>query len=162
MIFLRYGGESSVKAFIQYVDISIGSQFVIFYDSSNDMKAYPWAFCWLFLALKWMVSLTRCITVIPKYFIDVVLTIVRTILKSWWHHQLESFSVLLALCEGNPLVTGGFPSQRPVTRSFDIFFDLHLNKWLSKQLRCWWSQMPLCSLWHHCNDCMESYMKAYP
>ena len=24
-------------------------------------------------------------------------------------------------------VTGWFPSQRPVTRSFDVFFDLHLN-----------------------------------
>ena len=27
----------------------------------------------------------------------------------------------------------GFPSQRPVARSFDILFDLHLNKRLSKQ-----------------------------
>ena len=34
----------------------------------------------------------------------------------------------LVLCEGNPLVTGGFPSQRPVTRSFVVFFDLRLNK----------------------------------
>ena len=54
---------------------------------------------------------------------------------SWWHHQSEIFSVLLALCEGNPLVTGGFPSQRPMTWSFIVFFDLHLNKWLSKQQR---------------------------
>ena len=46
---------------------------------------------------------------------------------SWWRHQMETFSVLLALCEGNPPVTGGFPSQRPVTRSFDIFFYLRLD-----------------------------------
>ena len=26
-----------------------------------------------------------------------------------------------------------FPAQRPVTQSFDVFFDLHLNKRLSKQ-----------------------------
>ena len=32
----------------------------------------------------------------------------------WWRHQMEIFSALLALCEGNPPVTGGFPSQRPV------------------------------------------------
>ena len=38
---------------------------------------------------------------------------------------------LLALCEGNSPVTGEFPSQRPVTRSFDVFFDLRLNKRLS-------------------------------
>ena len=36
---------------------------------------------------------------------------------------------------GNPPVTGGFPSQRPVTRSFDVYFDLRLNKRLSKQSR---------------------------
>ena len=52
---------------------------------------------------------------------------------TWWHHQMETFSALLALCVGNSPVTGEFPSQRPVTRSFDVFFDLRLNKRLSKQ-----------------------------
>ena len=69
----------------------------------------------------------------------------------WWRYQMETFSSLLALCEGNPLVTGGFPSQRPVTQSFAVFFDAHLNKWLSKQSRDWWFEMPWCSLWCHCN-----------
>ena len=32
-----------------------------------------------------------------------------------------------------PFVTGEFPSQRPVTRSFGVFFDLRLNKQFSKQ-----------------------------
>ena len=41
---------------------------------------------------------------------------------------METFSALLALCGGNSPVTGKFPSQRPVMRSFDIFFDLRLNK----------------------------------
>ena len=36
---------------------------------------------------------------------------------------MKSISGLLALCEGNPPVTDGFPSQRPLTPSFDIFFD---------------------------------------
>ena len=44
--------------------------------------------------------------------------------------------MLLALCEGNPWVTGGFPSQRWVTRSFDVFFDLRLIKWKHFP-RCW-------------------------
>ena len=39
----------------------------------------------------------------------------------WWRHQMETFSALLALCEGNSPVTGEFPSQRPVTRSFWCF-----------------------------------------
>ena len=41
-----------------------------------------------------------------------------------WRHQMEKFSALLALCVGNSPVTGEFPAQRPVTRSFDAFFDL--------------------------------------
>ena len=44
---------------------------------------------------------------------------------------METFSALLALCEGNPPVTGGFPSQKPVTRTFDVFFDQRLNKRLA-------------------------------
>ena len=37
--------------------------------------------------------------------------------SSWWHHQMETFSVLLAIRVGNSAVTGEFPSQRPVTFS---------------------------------------------
>ena len=44
---------------------------------------------------------------------------------------METFSALLALCAGNSLVTGEFPAQRPVVRSFDVFFDLYPNKRLS-------------------------------
>ena len=46
---------------------------------------------------------------------------------------METFSALLAICAGNLPVTGEFPAQRPVTRSFDVFFDLRLIKQLSKQ-----------------------------
>ena len=40
---------------------------------------------------------------------------------------------LLAICAGNSPVPGEFPAQRPVTRSFDVFFDLRLYKRLSEQ-----------------------------
>ena len=53
--------------------------------------------------------------------------------NSWWRHQMETFTMLLALCAGNSPVTGEFPSQRPVTRSFNVFFDRGLNKRLNKQ-----------------------------
>ena len=46
---------------------------------------------------------------------------------------METISALLAICVGNSPVTGEYPSQRPVTRSFDDFFDLRLDKRLSKQ-----------------------------
>ena len=46
---------------------------------------------------------------------------------------METFSALLAICADNSPVTGELPVERPVTRSFDVFFDLRLNKRLSKQ-----------------------------
>ena len=64
---------------------------------------------------------------------------------------MEIFSALLALCAGNSPVPGEFPTQRPVTRSFDVFFDLRLNKWLSKQSWCWWFETPTRSLWRQYN-----------
>ena len=51
---------------------------------------------------------------------------------------METFSTLLALCVGNSPLPGEFPAQGPVTRSFDVFFDLRLNKRLSKQSWGWW------------------------
>ena len=47
---------------------------------------------------------------------------------------------------------GEFPAQRPVTRSFDIFFDLHPNKRLSKQWWGWWFETQSCPLWRHRNE----------
>ena len=47
---------------------------------------------------------------------------------------METFTALLALCGGNSLVTGEFPSRRPVTRSFGVFFDLRLIKaWVNSR-----------------------------
>ena len=34
---------------------------------------------------------------------------------TWWCPQIKTFATLMTICEANPLVTGGFPSQRPVT-----------------------------------------------
>ena len=41
---------------------------------------------------------------------------------------METFSTLLAISAGNSPVPDEFPAQRPVTRSFDVFFDLRPNK----------------------------------
>ena len=60
--------------------------------------------------------------------------------NSWWRHQKETFSALLALCLGNSAVADEFPSQRPVTRSFYFFSDL--NEWLNNQSWGWWFEMP--------------------
>ena len=70
----------------------------------------------------------------------------------WWRHQMETFFALLTLCLGNSPVTGEFPSQRPVTRSVDVFFELRLNRRLSKPSRRRWFETPSRSLWRHCNE----------
>ena len=62
------------------------------------------------------------------------------------------FRALLAFCAENSPVTGEFPTQRPVTRSFDVFFDLGMQQQLSNQWRRQWFETPWRSLWRHCND----------
>ena len=69
---------------------------------------------------------------------------------SWWRHQIETFSALLALCAGNSPVTGEFPSQMPVIQSFDVFIDMCLDKRLNKQSRRRWFETPRRSFWRHC------------
>ena len=64
------------------------------------------------------------------------------------------FRVTGLLC-GNSPVTGEFPAQRPVTRSFGVSFDLPLNQQLSKQWRHRWFETPSRALWRHCNDLMK-------
>ena len=53
-------------------------------------------------------------------------------ITTWWRHRMETFSALLAICAGNSPVPGAFPARRPVTRGFDVFFDLRPNERLSK------------------------------
>ena len=55
--------------------------------------------------------------------------------STWWRHQMETFSALLALCAGNSLAPGELSPQRPVTRSSDVLFNLRLNKRLNKHSR---------------------------
>ena len=64
------------------------------------------------------------------------------------------FRVTGPLC-GELTDPGEFPTQRPVTRSFDVFFDLRLNKRLSKQPWGWWLETPSWSLWRQCNGCRQ-------
>ena len=84
--------------------------------------------------------------------------------KSFWllgtKHLLELIMItssngsnfgVTGLCAGNSPVTGEFPTQRPVTRSFDVFFDLRVNKRLSKQSWGWWFETSPSSLWRRCN-----------
>ena len=95
--------------------------------------------------IRYMVGRSKCLSINNKHLSYMIWT------HSWWRHQMETFSALLAICAGNSPVTGEFPAQRPVTRSFDVFIDLRLNIRLSKQWWGWWYETPSRSLWRHCN-----------
>ena len=77
----------------------------------------------------------------------------------WWRDQMETFSALLAICAGNSPVTGEFPAQRPVTWSFDVFFDRRLNKRLSKQSGGWWFATPSRPFWRQCDGVLANCLK---
>ena len=94
-----------------------------------------------------VVGVTKPNTPIPLF--SSFFSIIRV---SGWRHQMETFSALLANCAGNSPVPSEFPAHRPVTWSFDVFFDLRLNKRLSKQLWGWWFEMLSRPLWCHRND----------
>ena len=79
-----------------------------------------------------------------------------------WRHQMETFPALLAFSAENSPVPGEFPAQRPVTRGFNVFFDLRLNKRLSKQSWCRCFQTPSHSLRRHCNDMLSVLIWYYP
>ena len=64
----------------------------------------------------------------------------------WWHDDIikwKNFPRYWPFVQG----TGEFPTQRPVTRSFNVFFDLRPDKQLSKQWWGWWFETPSCPLW---------------
>ena len=71
------------------------------------------------------------------------------------------FRVTGPLC-GEFTGPGEFPTQRPVTRSFDAFFELRLNKRLSKQPWGWWLETPSWSLWRQCNDIRSRMVQQNP
>ena len=109
-------------------------------------KIYIYMFSWTILMLK------------PKLYTGRTRSLAWLITISsqgWWRHQMETSSAFLAFCEGNSPVTGEFPSQRPVTRGFEVFFDLSLNKRLSKQSRRWRFETPSRPLWRHCNEVLS-------
>ena len=97
-----------------------------------------------------MLCLMSYDTDVTWHDIDIAIDIV--IDMTWRCHQMETFSALLAICAGNSPVTGEFSTQRPVTRSFDVFFDMRLGERLSKQSWGLWFETPSRPLWRHIND----------
>ena len=96
--------------------------------------------------------------------------------RPWWNSagrgiiEIHIWSLITSWCARNNVieawdrqfqvqtVTGEFPTQRPVTRSFDVFLDLRLKKRLSKQSWGWWFETPSRSLWRHCYEARQNHV----
>ena len=131
--------------------------------SLNYCRAYAWNMVysnWSKSAIRtqWNkdenVYILCCFAVLKKFFREMSYW-----LLSW--KTVQSYSMMTSsngnifrvtgpLC-GEFTGPGEFPTQRPVTRSFDVYFDLRLNKRLCKQSRGWWFETLLCPLWCHSN-----------
>ena len=83
--------------------------------------------------------------------LNLILDWSNVITPTWWGLDMEMFSTLLALCEGNPPVTGRFPSQRANNMRFEVYFDVSHNKLLNKQFSCrqWNNQHIHMMTWWH-------------
>ena len=89
--------------------------------------------------------------------------------STWWRHQMETFSALLALCAGNSPVSVNSPHKGQWRGALTFFFDLRLIKRLSKHSRGWWFETLSRPLWRHCNeqrgvkitDCKEHFDKTF-
>ena len=64
---------------------------------------------------------------------------------TWWCHDIETLSALPIICEGNPLVIGGFHPVNASNMGLDAYFVVSLNKWFDKQSSCWWFKTSCCS-----------------
>ena len=74
-----------------------------------------------------------------------------------YYHKILRSPQTRIFCHDDVIKWKSFPSQRPVTHGFDVFFDLCLNKRLSKHSWGWWFETPSRSLWRHCNVLKASH-----
>ena len=107
----------------------------------------------LYFFSKWLFGITFCMEVDDKAdSMDCSNFIICCLSQKFMMTSSNGniFRVTGPLC-GEFTGPGEFPTQRPATRSFDVFFDLRPNKRLSKQPWGWWFETPSLSLWRQCN-----------
>ena len=95
----------------------------------NDLYFLAFVFnLYLFLYIE-------CDAVKTRSIFSQILTIdTPWLARTWWREQMKTFSAVLASCAGKSPTPGEFPAQRPVPRSFDVCFDLPLNKrWVNNR-----------------------------
>ena len=115
-----------------------------FRDEDVILATYPKSGEYWPLSLHWLLVVSPIPSARIENFRSIIWLVHDDVIK--WKY----FRVTGPLC-GEFNGPGEFPAQRPVTRSFDVFFDLRLNKRLSKQPWGWWFETLAWSLWRHRN-----------
>ena len=94
---------------------------------------HTWSYLFLLLLNIYEASMDLCLNWLQSSDADVVMVNVCVCIfeshLTWWHHDMEALSALLALCEGNPPVACGFPSQK----ASNAVPDLRLVTFISLQ-----------------------------
>ena len=119
------------------------------YSYDNLKNWWRWYFC------NFIIVIARCVNdwILELFFkFPCIVRIYAWFFMHCRNHHSDSHAnhVIMAICAGNSPVLGEFPTQRPVTRSFETFFDLRPNK-RSKQWWGWWFETPSCPLWCPCD-----------
>ena len=100
--------------------------------------------------VSWLSHTYRCIgwfyTAYAASFVVVTSSSIHADIIKW--KQIQRYWPFVRGIQRSP---ANSPHKGSVTRSFYIFFDLHLNKWLSKQSWGWLFKMPSRPLWCYCN-----------
>ena len=100
---------------------------LVFLVISRIAKCRKWVIFYLLLLYRTSNKLNYIeLSMVTRLLKKQLISALAEFWKTWWRHQMETFSALLAICAGNSLVSGEFPAQRPVTRSFDVFFDVRV------------------------------------
>ena len=122
---------------------------VMLYLHIESVQSCPWItdICWIWYCTEWIickrgVSLFTAISGFGGHII------------TWWCHQMETISALLALCARNSPLTGEFPHKGQWRGALVFSLIFALNKQLSKQSWSWSFETLSRWLWYHCNESM--------
>ena len=132
--------------------INFIKKFVVFWSTGSLVFLICWSQEYPLKIEKWhLLRQWLGIGQVPFYLVNqwsrVLLITVAPLCHRWTVFMMTSSNGNTFRVTGH--YCGEFTGDR--TRSFDVFFDLHPNKRLSKQSWGWWFETPSRRLWRHCN-----------
>ena len=134
--FPNFNGAKAIKFGNQLIKLYNRCSYVSMLGSQLNHISTRHSWCIYYIPITWMQHL-QINLVFLYHQLAAVMYLTWSHLCSqysptWWRHQMETFSALLAICAGNSPVTGEIPTQRPVTRRFDIFLTW-INSWVNNR-----------------------------